>query len=289
MGAFVSDPALVARYDELLDFAQDLEQEMCDLIRQRRNSTQPASDALSLLLLGHDEQGAMSDGELVGQTCLLFAAAHMTTAHSLTWTLFLLAQHPSVMAELSEEMKVLGGRCPLPEETENLPVLDRVIRESMRILPASAYSQRVAAAPAEIGGYDIPQGAGVIFSQYMTHHMPSLYPEPEAFRPQRWLETTASPYSYLPFGAGPRMCIGASLAILILKTVVPTILQRFKLTVVPMSEVSGKVISTMLSPTSSVLMQVDWPDGRFEAQPVVGNIHTMVDLNEVERRMRSVA
>jgi cytochrome P450 len=124
-------------------------------------------------------------------------------------------------------------------------------------------------------------GAGIIFSQYITHHMPQIYPDPEAFLPDRWLKINPTPYQYLPFGAGPRMCLGAPLAMLILKTTLPTILQRFKLTVVPNSEVTGKVISTMLGPTTSILMRIDRPDGHFECHPVRGNIHQMVDLREI--------
>jgi cytochrome P450 len=116
----------------------------------------------------------------------------------------------------------------------------------------------------------------------MTHHMPHLYPDPEAFLPDRWLKINPSAYQYLPFGAGPRMCLGAPLAMLILKTTLPTLLQRFKVTMVPNSEVSGKVISTMLGPTTSVMMKIDHQDGRFESQPVRGNIHEMVDLREVK-------
>ena len=93
----------------------------------------------------------------------------------------------------------------------------------------------------------------------------------------------------MPFGAGPRMCIGAPLAMLIMKTVLPTILQRFKVTAVPMSEVSGKVISTMLCPTTALMMRLDEQDGRFECHPVRGNIHDMVDLREVKRPVRKAA
>jgi cytochrome P450 len=128
-----------------------------------------------------------------------------------------------------------------------------------------------------------------VFSQFMTHHMPELYPNPDEFRPERWLTINPSAYDYIPFGAGPRMCIGAPLAMLILKTTLPAILQRFKVTAVPMSEVSGKVISTMLCPTTSIMMRLDEQDGRFESHPVRGNIHDMVDLREVKRSVRRAA
>jgi cytochrome P450 len=292
IGAFVSDPAIVARYDDLLHFAGELEGQIVELLQMRRRemASEPSHDMLSLLLHAHDDQGSLSDEELVGQAALIFGAAHLTTAHTLTWTQFLLAQHPSVMAELHRELRTeLTGGFPALEEAERLPVLERVVKESMRILPASSYSQRVASEPTRLGPFELPHGAGVIFSQFITHHLPELYPDPEAFLPDRWRTLTPSPYAYLPFGAGPRMCIGGPLALVIVKTVLPTILQRFKLTAVPYSEVSGKVVSTMLSPTCPVQMRVDPQDGRFEAHPVVGNIHTLVELREVEQPLRRAA
>lgn len=289
MGAFVADPEFANRYSELLDFAGELEGEITGMIRERKQNP-TGNDALSLLIRAHDEMGSISDEELVGQAALIFAAAHLTTAHSMAWTLFLLAQHPSAMAELHGELKThLHGGFPSLEQVDRLSCMERVIKESMRILPASSYSQRIAAVPAQLGPFSIPAGSGIVFSQFMTHHMPDLYPEPEAFRPDRWLNISPTPYQYLPFGAGPRMCLGAPLAMLILKTVLPTILQRFKLSVVPMSVVSGKVISTMLCPTTSILMRLDVPDGRFEASPVLGNIHSMVEMREVSTPVRKAA
>jgi cytochrome P450 len=281
MGAFIADPSIADRYDDLLSYAKELETEILAMIRLRKTNPTGA-DALSILINAHDGEGSISEEELVGQAALMFAAAHLTTAHSLTWTLFLLAQHPTVMGQLHHELQSqLDGGFPTLEQVERLPYAERMIKESMRILPASSYSQRMTAAPVELGPFKLTAGAGIVFSQYITHHMANIYPDPEAFAPDRWLKINPSPYQYLPFGAGPRMCLGASLAMLILKTTLPTLLQRFKLTVVPHSEVSGKVISTMLGPTTSVMMRVDRQDGRFECHPVRGNIHEMVDLREV--------
>ena len=280
MGAFVADPELANRYTELLDFAGELEGEIKDMILQRKQNP-TGTDALSLLIKAHDAEGGISDDELVGQAALIFAAAHLTTAHSMTWTLLLLAQHPSAMSELHHELKSqLDGGFPSLEQVERIPCMERVIKESMRVLPASSYSQRIAAVPTQLGPFALSAGSGIVFSQFMTHHSPDLYVDPDAFLPTRWLQITPSPYQYLPFGAGPRMCLGAPLAMLILKTVLPTILQRFKVTAVPMSLVNGKVISTMLCPTSSVMLRLDEQDGQFESQPILGNIHMMVDLRE---------
>lgn len=289
MGAFVANQDIANRYGDLLDFAGTLESEIKKMISLRKGNP-TGRDALSMMINAHDSEGSISDDELIGQAALMFGAAHLTTAHSLAWTLFLLAQHPSVMGELHQELQTkLDGTFPTVEQVDQLTCTERVVKESMRILPASSYSQRVSAVATQLGPFALPPAAGIVFSQFMTHHMPELYPNPEEFRPERWLQINPSPYEYLPFGAGPRMCIGAPLAMLIMKTVLPTILQRFKVTAVPMSEVSGKVISTMLSPTSALMMRLDKQDGRFEAHPVRGNIHEMVDLREVPRVARKAA
>ncbi len=289
MGAFVANQDIANRYEDLLEFAGKLEAEVKGMISQRKSNS-IGNDALSLMISAQDSQGSISDQELIGQAALMFGAAHLTTAHTLAWTLFLLAEHPSVMTELHHELKTqLDGGFPTVEQVDRLQCTERVVKESMRILPASSYSQRMTAVTTQLGPFTLPPMAGIVFSQYMTHHMPELYPNPEEFRPERWLTINPSPYEYLPFGAGPRMCIGAPLAMLIMKTVLPTILQKFKVTAVPMSEVSGKVISTMLCPTTALMMRLDEQDGRFESHPVRGNIHEMVDLHEVKRTVRKAA
>lgn len=281
MGAFVAELAIANRYDELLAEARELENEILDMIRMRKANSN-GNDALSILINAHDSQGSISEQELVGQAVLMFAAAHLTTAHSLTWTLFLLAQHPSQMNRLHHELITqLDGGFPSMEQVDRLAFTERTIKESMRILPASSYSQRITAEAVDLGPFRLAPGAGIIFSQFITHHLPHIYHDPEAFLPDRWLKINPTAYQYLPFGAGPRMCVGAPLAMLIMKTTLPTILQRFKLAAVPNSEVSGKIISTMLGPTTSVLMRIDKQDGRFECHPVRGNIHQMVDLREI--------
>lgn len=279
--ALSSNPALSAQYDALLAAAEELEAAIKDLISRRRSGSL-GFDVLSLLLRAHDSEGGVSDDQLIGHIAILFGAAHLTSAHTLTWTLFLLAQHPEVMQELYEELQtVLGGQTPRPEQLDQLVVLDRVLRESMRILPASAYSQRMAATDVQLGPFKLSPGAMVIFSQFITHHLPELYAQPERFLPDRWKDFSPSPYAYLPFGAGPRMCIGAALGMMQFKISLPSILNRFKLAIVPQAEINGRVQSTMLFPIGRVPVQVQAQDGRFSSVPVTGNIHSLVDLPPV--------
>jgi len=276
--AFSSSPEIVALYDELLEAAEELEAAVKEMIALRR-SGRLGYDVLSLLIRANDHGMQVSDDQLIGHIVLLFGAAHLTSAHTLTWTLFLLSQHPEVMEKLySEITETIGDSSPTPENINGMPYLDKVLKESMRVLPASAYSQRVTAEPVELGPFKLNPGSIVIFSQFMTHHLPHLFPQPEQFQPDRWDTINPGPYTYLPFGAGARMCVGAALGSMQLKIALPSILKQFKLTCVANSEMRARVLSTMLFPESSIMMKVDDHDGNFASSPITGNIHSLVDL-----------
>jgi cytochrome P450 len=135
----------------------------------------------------------------------------------------------------------------------------------------------------QLGTFSLQPGAMVIFSQFITHHLPNLYEQPERFIPDRWKTITPSPYAYLPFGAGPRMCIGAALGMMQLKISLATLLSRFKVSVVAGAEIQGNVQSTMLFPIGRVPVEIGEADGSFESRPVGGNIHTLVDLPPATR------
>lgn len=216
IGAIVPNERFSNQYEDLLGFAEVLEAEIMSMIRRRRDGDQNGRDVLSILVRSHDEEGGLSDEELVGQAAVLFSAAHMTTAHSLTWTLLLLAQHPSVMFDLSTELNAAAGTTSpgaqagvgsdrsaqsangsLPKG-EELSLLDRVIKESMRILPASAYSQRINTKAVQLGPLYLPRGTGIVFTPLVTHRLPHLYSQPERFLPDRWKTLRPSPYAYHP-------------------------------------------------------------------------------------------
>jgi cytochrome P450 len=287
VGALVPDERFLNLYEELLSLAEVLEQEILGMIRRRRAAGEQGADVLSILVRSHDEEGGLSDEELVGQAAVLFGAAHMTTAHSLTWTLLLLAQHPSKMSKLWDELAstpdAQAGERPLGAlpKGEELSLLDRVIKESMRLLPASAYSQRINNEAVRLGPFDLTRGTGIVFTPLITHHLPDLYPEPERFNPDRWLTLRPSPYAYHPFGAGPRLCIGGPLATAIIRIALRRILTRYRLSVVPGAEVGVHVESTMLVPTTGLPMRIHAMDGAFAASPMSGRIHELVDFDEV--------
>ena len=283
MGAFVADGRTSEAYLELLACADELESLIRRMIEVRR-STPPGHDVLSLLLQARDENGdGMTDGELIGQAAVLFGAAHLTTAHTLTWALFLLSQHPRAAADLVAELKgTLHDAAPKPEQLEQMPQLNRILKESMRVLSASAYSQRVAAEDVQLGPFALRKGEVVVFSPFVTHHMAELYEQPDRFLPQRWESLAPAPYSYIPFASGPRLCLGSALAMMTIKTTLPIILQRFRLSVVPGARIDARVIATMLAPTSGMPMNVAPATGHFSAPSVEGSIHDLVDLHSGE-------
>ncbi len=273
-------------YAELLAQAERIEEELKELIAKRRGeaSSNVRHDVLSILANRRDAE-ELSDEQLTGHTALLFAAAHLTTAHSLVWNLLLLAQHPHVTDQLrinAEEIN-LHKAANIGETTS---LWDRVIKESMRILPASSYSQRVAQADTMLGDVHCRAGSGVVFSQFVTHRRADLYKDPRAFRPDRWLEINPSAYAYLPFGAGPRMCLGGPLALAEMKVILPKIVRKFAFKLVDEEAIDAQIISTMLSPATPVplkLMDVDEPG---ETVTLRGNIPQLVDFDFDQRPAR---
>jgi len=287
--AFITRDEFYPRYQHLLAFAETLEERIVDMIRTCEASGADGNDVLSLMIRARQNGADISDEQLIGQAALLFAAAHMTTAHTLTWTLTLLSQHPVILKQLMQELNSAPPFVAGEPDSANATVqsgnfsstlLERVIRESMRILPASSYSQRVAKAASVLGRSHIPSGAVIIFSQFMTHRIESIYPQANVFDPDRWLTARPGPYEYLPFGGGSRLCLGAPLALSILHTVLPMILRKVSLQLEPWSEITGLVRSTMLAPVTGIRMQLLQPGTEPACGPVRGNIHSLVRLPE---------
>lgn len=289
-GALVPDQMFTDHYEELLAYAERLEVEIRRMIEMKRADRSDGHDLLSILVRAHDEQGLINDEELVGQTSVIFSASHLTTAHSLSWTLFLLAQHPSVMGQLWQEIQSAGSACPFSQMGGACPdgsiggdagtLIERVLKESMRVLPASAYSQRINVEAVQLGPLSLPRGTGIVFTPLITHRLEEFYDRPQQFTPDRWLTIKPSPYEYHPFGAGPRLCVGGPLAMAILRTALPTILNHCRLEVVPGSEITARIESTMLTPATPIPVRIHPPDGQFASSPVGGNIHDLVDLVE---------
>ena len=168
--------------------------------RKAQGNANEQDDVLSLLTAAMDEDGSrMTLKQLRDETMTLFLAGHETTALTLAWTWYLLGENPSAEARLHEELHgVLAGRAPEPGDLERLPYLQAVVSESLRLYPPAAVMSRLATAPFGFGGYDFQKGTTAIMSQWVMHRDPRFFDNPEAFRPERWLdglENRASPIS----------------------------------------------------------------------------------------------
>jgi cytochrome P450 len=269
-------------YRALLRACEQLEARFRALVAERRRGAGAGQDVLSIMIRARDEDGsALTDDELMGHMNTTFVAGHETTANTLAWTLFLLGQHPEEAAAVVAEVEgVLRGGAPAVEHVARLPLVDRVVRESMRLLPAApTLFLRVCSAPATLGSVQLPAGANVVLSPIVTQRAPDLYPEPARFRPSRWETIAPSPYEYLPFGAGPRMCLGAGFAQLALRLLLPMILQRFRVTLAPGARVSRLLRGMALWPKHGLPMLIAPQDHRFAPRGEVrGDIRDLVDL-----------
>jgi cytochrome P450 len=209
------------------------------IIDERRSAengrVQDTGDLLSMLLLARDDAGQpLSKEQLQAEVVTLFAAGHETTANTLTWTWYLLSQHPAVAAQLHAEVDHrLAGRLPTLADLPHLPYTEMVIKEALRLYPpAWSLATRQATADTEINGYLIPQDGLVFISPYALHRLPQYYPDPERFEPERFnpeREKELPRYAYIPFGAGPHVCIGNSFAMMEAQLLLATIAQRFRL------------------------------------------------------------
>jgi cytochrome P450 len=266
-------------YRRMMKHAEEIETAVRSLVKTRAARQTESNDLISILAQAQ-ANGHMTEGQMVGQIAFLFASSYETMSSALTWTLFLLSQHPSVMADLLDELNgVLRGGVPNSEQLVLFSLLDAVIKESMRLLPPVPYINRRATQPTELGGLHLNKGDSVLISHFVTHHQSDIYPDPERFIPQRWFTIHPSPYEYLPFGAGPRMCVGYHFAMTAMKIALSTILPRFRLTVVPGTRIDRSVHVTMF-PIRGIPMVIYQQDRQFRISPVSGNIHEMVRLTE---------
>ncbi|MDG6967532.1 MAG: cytochrome P450 [Nitrososphaerota archaeon] len=187
------------------------------MIEERRAMPADAGDLMSTLLAARDRDGsAMADSQVRDEVLITFAAGHETTSNALSWTWYLLSQNPAVEAKLHEEVDaVLGDGRPAPDDVPRLGYATRVLTESMRLYPPAWILVRQAVNDVSLGGYLVPRGSSLVVSQYVAHHDPRLFADPEAFEPDRWTDAmrAALPrFAYFPFGGGARSCIGEPFA-----------------------------------------------------------------------------
>ncbi|PHI18300.1 cytochrome P450 [Lewinellaceae bacterium SD302] len=246
-----------------LDYSAKVEQKILDRINARRSEGEHSdrNDLLQMLLDSRyeDDGSPMEDRRLIHEVMILFAAGHETSANALTWILYLLDRHPEEKEKARAEIKsVLGDKTPVAADLRLLPFLTALIEEGMRLYPPAWITDRVALEQDRFGDVDIPEGMVVVPFIYGVHHSPLLYDSPESFRPERMLPAAKKerhPFAYLPFGGGPRLCIGMNFAMYEMQLALIHLLRHYDLVLAEEKPVAPKPYLT-LRPERSVMMKV---------------------------------
>lgn len=218
------------------------------IVTERRASGETHDDLLSMLLEARDEETGegMTDRQLRDELMTLFLAGHETTAIALTWTFHLLGQTPRAESILQAEVDAVLGTgfparaAPAFDDLERLPYARMVAEEALRLYPPAYVFSRRAVADDELGPYRMPAGAHIVISPYALHRRPDYWPEPDAFWPERFApgaRTDRPKLAYLPFGGGPRICIGNAFAMMEHAIVLAAAVRRWRLESIPGHEV----------------------------------------------------
>lgn len=234
-----------------LDLAKKTNNIILDIIRERKESDAQFDDLLDMLISARyeDTGEGMTDEQLLYESFILFMAGHETTANALTWILFELTQHPEIVEKIRQETEaVLGDRDPGFEDFKQLSYTAQVINEGMRKYPPAWVTDRVAIEDDEFNGISIPKGTVVMPYIYGAHHSKKYWDKPSEFNPDRFSKDKKKeqvPFSFFPFGGGPRLCIGNSFAMMEMQIVLCQLLRKYDLTLVPGQEIEIKPLITL--------------------------------------------
>ena len=227
---------------------------------------------MSLLLASRaEDREALSDEQVRDQVMTLLFAGHDTTTSTVSFLFYELARHPQALQRiLDEQDRYLGRRAPTAADlVSGLPELEMAIDETLRLYPAAWVGPRRAVATFEFAGHTVPAGAHVSYCSWASHRLPEVFPDPEAFRPERFAPEARARLpkgAYVPFGGGSRICLGMRFGQLEIKTIATLLLQRFRLELTPGPEMRIRHAPT-LSPTGGLKMTLR---ERGAAEPVVG-------------------
>jgi cytochrome P450 len=227
-----------------------LDETIYRIIDERRASGRDAGDLLSTLLTSVDEEGGgMTNEQVRDETLTLFLAGHETTANALTWTWYLLSQHPEVERRFHDQIDcVLGGRPPAPADVPTLRYVEMVFAEAIRLYPPGWAIGRMAKTGYEAAGYRIQPGEVVLMSPYVVHRDPRYFPDPERFDPERWTPEARSlrpRFSYFPFGGGARVCVGEHFAWMEGVLLLAVLGQKWRLRLAPGHPVEHRALITL--------------------------------------------
>jgi len=240
-----------ARNREFKRAIKSLDEVIYGIIEQRRASTEEHDDLLAMLLEARDEESGegMEDKQLRHEVLTIFGAGHETTANALTWTWYLLAQHPDILQRLQNELKeVLAGRTPTVKDLRNLPYCKQVLEEAMRLYPPAPILARRVREETTLNGYNIPSNSIMVASIYNIHRHPYFWSEPEKFDPERFAPENRQErhrYAYMPFGAGQHLCIGNQFALMEGQLLLAQMAQKYELRLLPEHVIEKEVAITL--------------------------------------------
>lgn len=227
-------------YGRARDAARAVDEMILAEVGRRRREGVDASanpDTLSALLAAADDDDVgggverLTDAELCDQIRSLIAAGYDTTSSTAGWLVHALGANPEALAALRDQVRdTIGDRAPTVDDLRSMPLVDGVVRETLRLWPPGTVSGRTAVHDFEVLGHRIPGGSTVLYSPYVTHRLPEVWGDPDQFRPERWQDGEPVPYSFVPFGGGPRRCIGFALATLELQALAVRLAQRMSWT-----------------------------------------------------------
>jgi cytochrome P450 len=208
---------------------------VAQLIERRRHTNEEHFDFLSMLMASRDRESdaPMSDKELIDEVLTLIVAGHETTAAALTWSWYLISQHPEVQEQLQQEADRSSAATLGLDAAESLKFTHRVLQEALRLYPPGWLITRRSIEADEVGGFPIGPRTDVFISPYMLHRHPAFWSEPEEFRPDRFAGADAEErhrFSYIPFAVGPRHCIGENIAMFEMLVHIHAMARRFRLT-----------------------------------------------------------
>jgi cytochrome P450 len=261
-------------YGRMLREAASLERQVVAWA-QKKQGSMDGHDLVSIIVNNPATDGTPVDiAKIAGSLPALVTMTSEACQLALVWASLLLAQHPTVARNLFDE---LAGAAPSMEVIQELPWLDAVVKEAMRILPPVPLQMRVAEEDTELAGHPVPKGARLVLSAFVTNRMPALYPEPDRFRPERWSGINPSAFEYMVFGAGPRNCPGYLFALSVVKAALAAVVTHCRPEISPGVRIDYAVQPT-LRPVGEVPVILHRHNGVFTAAPIRGNIHSLVRL-----------
>jgi cytochrome P450 len=264
-------------FHSLMKNAEEMEHIVNKIIARKKEEGLTGQDILSLMIQMHEQDPErLSERELIGHTTTMFRGGYNPSGMVLYWSIFLLGQHPEVLQNVLAELdRLVKGDVPAADEVEQMPYLEGALKETMRLFPAGTWTARLAMQDFELDSHLLPKGTWIIMSPYITHRIPEVFPDPYQFRPERWLSIHPSAYEFMPFSAGPRYCIGTSLAMMQLKIAMSILLKRYRYALKPGTRVECAGFNS-IRPKNGLPMILHDPDRGLQPTPFKGNVKKLV-------------